>query len=200
MMKNVLLTAVIGIAAVAALLTGTVVVRTLAVTAPAVAEAAPPIQTDANLAARHLSEAIRMQTVSFGDGIKEKEKSAALQNMQRWMEQTYPNFHEAAGPEKFGDSLLFTWIGKDPNLPPVMLMAHMDVVPVVPGTEKDWAHAPFSGDVAGGFVWGRGAIDDKGQLVAILEAADRLASSGFQPQRTIMFAFGQDEEVGGSKG
>jgi carboxypeptidase PM20D1 len=76
----------------------------------------------------------------------------------------------------------------------------MDVVPVVPGTEKDWTHAPFAGDVAGGFVWGRGAIDDKGQMVSILEAAERLAISGFQPQRTIMFAFGEDEEVGGAKG
>jgi carboxypeptidase PM20D1 len=76
----------------------------------------------------------------------------------------------------------------------------MDVVPVVPGTEKDWSHAPFSGDVAGGYVWGRGSIDDKGCLIAILEAADRLAAKGFQPGRTIMFAFGQDEEVGGSKG
>jgi carboxypeptidase PM20D1 len=79
-------------------------------------------------------------------------------------------------------------------------MAHMDVVPVVPGTEKDWTHAPFSGDIADGFVWGRGAIDDKGSLIALLEAADALAATGFVPQRTILFAFGQDEEVGGGKG
>jgi len=82
-------------------------------------------------------------------------------------------------------------------LPPVMLMAHLDVVPVVPGTEKDWTHAPFSGDIAEGFVWGRGTLDDKGQLITILEAANRLAQNGFQPERTIMFAMGQDEEVGG---
>ena len=176
------------------------VARAVSVTAPAVAEAAPPVQVDPNLAARHFSDAIRMQTVSFGAGVKEKEKEAALDAMQNWMEQTYPAFHEAAGPEKFNHSLLFTWIGTNANLPPVLLMAHMDVVPVVPGTEKDWGHPPFSGDIAGGFVWGRGAIDDKGQLVAILEAAERLAESGYQPQRTIMFAFGEDEEVGGRKG
>jgi carboxypeptidase PM20D1 len=78
-----------------------------------------------------------------------------------------------------------------------MVMAHLDVVPVVPGTEKDWTHAPFSGDIAEGFVWGRGTLDDKGQLITILEAANRLAQGGFQPERTIMFAMGQDEEVGG---
>jgi len=73
-------------------------------------------------------------------------------------------------------------------------------VPVVPDTERSWLHAPFSGDVAGGYVWGRGAIDDKGPLISILEAAERLARAGFLPERTIMFAFGQDEEVGGRQG
>jgi len=176
------------------------VVRAASVGAPQTEAAAPPIAVDSNIVARHLQQATRFQTVSYGDGIKEKEKTQALEAMQTWMEQTYPNFHEAAGPERFGESLLFTWIGKDPNLKPVLLMAHMDVVPIVPGTEKDWRHAPFSGDIAEGFVWGRGTIDDKGQLIPILEAADFLAASGFQPQRTIMFAFGQDEEVGGGKG
>src|SRR5579872_1159638 len=199
--RDVMMKRVIGLVAVLVLIVpAAMIARAVSVSAPAVPDAAPPVQVDANLAARHLSEAIRMQTVSYGDGVKEKEKETALDAMQTWMEQTYPAFHEAAGPEKFNHSLLFTWIGTNANLPPVLLMAHMDVVPIVPGTEKDWSHAPFSGDIAGGFVWGRGAIDDKGQLVAILEAAERLAESGYQPQRTIMFAFGEDEEVGGGKG
>jgi carboxypeptidase PM20D1 len=120
--------------------------------------------------------------------------------MRTWLEQTYPAFHRVATREIVNKSLLFTWKGKNPNAPPILLMAHMDVVPVVPGTEKDWSHAPFSGDIADGFVWGRGAIDDKGCLITLLEAAERLAQSGFTPERTIMFAFGQDEEVGGDKG
>jgi carboxypeptidase PM20D1 len=191
---------VIGIGAILAVLLVFMVARTLMVPAPAVEAAAPPIAFDSNIVARHLSEAVKFQTISFGDGVKEKEKAVALNDMRLWMEQTYPYFHEAAGPEQFGDSLLFTWIGKNPNLPPVLLMAHLDVVPVVPGTEKDWTHAPFSGDIADGFVWGRGTLDDKGQLVSIVEAANRLAMMDFQPERTIMFAFGQDEEVGGGKG
>ena len=190
----------IGIAALLLVVLVIMVARTLMIAAPSEQAAAPPIPVDSNAVAQHLAQAVRFQTISYGDGIKENEKTMALEAMHGWMEQTYPYFHEAAGPEKFGESLLFTWIGKNPNLPPVMLMAHLDVVPVVPGTEKDWTHAPFSGDIADGFVWGRGTLDDKGQLVAILEAMNRLAMTGFQPERTIMFAFGQDEEVGGGKG
>ena len=192
-MKRIL----IGIGAAFGLLLAFMVVRTLMVPAPAMEAAAPPIAVDGNIVAQHLSQAVKFQTVSYGDGVKEEEKGKALDAMHQWMEATYPYFHEAAGPEVFDKSLLFTWIGKNPNLPPVMLMAHLDVVPVVPGTEKDWTHAPFSGDIAEGFVWGRGTLDDKGQLIAILEAANRLAQAGFQPERTIMFAMGQDEEVGG---
>src|SRR5262249_19070971 len=108
--------------------------------------------------------------------------------------------HGVTSREILGKTLLFTWKGANPDLAPVLLMAHMDVVPVVPGTDKQWQHDPFSGDIARGYVWGRGAIDDKGSLVCILEAAERLAAAGFTPAGTIMFSFGQDEEVGGSKG
>jgi len=78
--------------------------------------------------------------------------------------------------------------------------AAQDVVPVAPGTEKDWQHPPFDGVVADGFVWGRGSWDDKGNLYSILEAAEALAKAGFRPKRTIYFAFGHDEEVSGTRG
>ncbi|HEX3483858.1 MAG TPA: M20/M25/M40 family metallo-hydrolase [Micropepsaceae bacterium] len=188
---------IIGIGVVLVTLLAFMMGRTVMIAPPVQETAAPPIPVDSDMVAKHLAEAVKFQTVSYGDGIKEVEKSKALNDMRLWMEQTYPYFHEAAGPEQFGDSLLFTWVGKNPNLPPVLLMAHLDVVPVVPGTEKDWMHQPFSGDIAGGYVWGRGTLDDKGQLITILEAANRLAMMDFQPERTIMFALGQDEEVGG---
>jgi carboxypeptidase PM20D1 len=195
-MKRIL----IGLGAIVLVVLLFMVARTIMVPAPSTESAAPPIPVDSNAVAQRLAEAVRFQTVSYGDGIKETEKSKALNDMRLWMEQSFPYFHEAAGPEQFGNSFLFTWVGKNPNLAPVLLMAHMDVVPVVPGTEKDWTHAPFSGDIADGYVWGRGTLDDKGQLVAILEAANRLAMADYQPERTIMFAFGEDEEVGGNKG
>lgn len=191
----------VGAAAVVILLVAIVLVRTTMVAAPPTLHASPPpISVNSMDVARHLAAAIRFKTISYGNGVHDDQKNVQLDALRTWMEQTYPAFHRAATREIIGKSLLFTWKGKDLNAKPVLLMAHMDVVPVVPGTAKDWSHGPFSGDISDGFVWGRGAIDDKGCLITLLEAADRLAESGFTPERTIMFAFGQDEEVGGSEG
>jgi carboxypeptidase PM20D1 len=192
----------IGIAGTILLAAVIVIAHTLMLAAPPDRPAATPspIAVDSRSVAQHLAQAVRFRTISYGGGAGEAEKFAALDAMRAWMETTYPHFHKQAAREIMDHTLIFTWKGRDASLPPVLLMAHMDVVPVVPGTEKDWSHAPFSGDVAGGYVWGRGSIDDKGSLITMLEAAERLAAKGFVPTRTLMFAFGQDEEVGGSKG
>ena len=97
-----------------------------------------------------------------------------------------------------GGSLLYTWAGADPSAPALLLTAHQDVVPVEAGSEGKWSAPPFSGAVANGFVTGRGAIDDKSSLMAILEAIERLLARGYRPQRTIYLAFGHDEERGGT--
>jgi carboxypeptidase PM20D1 len=97
-----------------------------------------------------------------------------------------------------GHTLVYTWPGSDPSRPPIVLLAHHDVVPVTPGTERDWKHPPFDGVVAEGAVWGRGAVDNKGSLVALFEAIETLATSGFQPGRTVIIVSGHDEEAGGA--
>ncbi|HEY5337742.1 MAG TPA: M20 family peptidase [Rhizomicrobium sp.] len=192
---------IFGVVALVVIIAAIVLIRTVTIAVPAPLTAgAPPISVNSMEVAQHLAAAVRFKTISYGGGAHEDDKNAQLDALRSWMEQTYPYFHRVATREVIGKSLLFTWKGKNPNEAPILLMAHMDVVPVVPGTEKDWAHAPFSGDIAGGFVWGRGSIDDKGCLITILDAAERLAHDGFTPERTIMFAFGQDEEVGGSAG
>ena len=96
--------------------------------------------------------------------------------------------------------LLLTWEPADPGStrPAVLLYAHYDVVPA--GPDGGWSHPPFSGDLADGFVWGRGTLDDKGTLLGILEAAEGLLADGFQPRRTIYLAFGGDEETTGRLG
>jgi carboxypeptidase PM20D1 len=191
----------IGVGGVVVLIVAVVLIRTALVAAPPPLESSPPpISVNSMDVARHLAAAIRFKTISYGNGLHDDQKNAQLDALRAWMEQTYPAFHRAATREVIGKSLLFTWKGKNPNAKPILLMAHMDVVPVVPGTAKDWTHDPFGGDIADGFVWGRGAIDDKGCLITLLDAAERLAQSGFTPERTIMFAFGQDEEVGGREG
>ncbi|HEY4344318.1 MAG TPA: M20 family peptidase [Parvibaculum sp.] len=196
------------IGGILAVLAAVVIGRTLMLAPPlapgGASETAPASAEETARAAAHLGEAIQFQTISYQRGLKDEKaqaSAAALVQFRDFIAATYPAFSTAANREIVnGYSLLFTWEGSDPKLAPVLLMSHMDVVPVVPGTEKDWKHPPFSGAIADGSVWGRGAIDCKGSLISILEAADSLAAQGFKPKRTIMFAFGHDEEISGLDG
>jgi carboxypeptidase PM20D1 len=166
-------------------------------------EVPPPPETffEANeaVAATHLAQAIRFPTVAHEDpALFDAEAFAALHD---WLAQTYPATHASLEREVVGDaSLLYTWTGRDPSLPHLVLMGHMDVVPVDPGTEGDWTHAPFEGVMDDGFVWGRGALDDKVSVVAIMEAVEALVTEDFAPARTVHLAFGHDEERGGLEG
>jgi len=127
--------------------------------------------------------------------------SLAFYGLHHYLAETYPLVHSQLESETVAElSLLFRWPGTDRSLEPILLMGHLDVVPVIPGTEDDWTHPPFGGVQADGFVWGRGAMDDKSSVIGILEATERLLSEGFQPRRTVYLAFGHDEEVGGPNG
>jgi carboxypeptidase PM20D1 len=177
--------------------------RTLSFTAPPPpADVAIPDTSayaiNASTASVRLGEAIRFRTVSL---VQETEDRAQFEQFQAWMQQRYPAFHRAVRREVIGElSLLYTWEGSDPAQPPLLLLAHQDVVPVPDDTRAAWRVDPFGGVIRDDAVWGRGSIDDKGSLVAILEAAEFLAAQGKQPRRTILFAFGHDEEIGGDNG
>lgn len=193
---------------VLALLVVVVVARTLMLEPPVATETAErPAALSAEAtqrAALNLSKAIQLPTISWQrgqTGERAEASAAAFIGFRDFITAAYPAFTAATSREIVSDySLLFTWKGSDESLKPVLLMSHMDVVPVVPGTEGDWSHPPFAGEIADGVVWGRGAIDCKGSLIAILEAAETLAAQGFQPKRSIMFAFGHDEEISGLNG
>jgi carboxypeptidase PM20D1 len=161
--------------------------------------ALPRAAVDEQSAAARLAQAIRFRTVSnFQNPDQDAE---ALRGLQAHITSSFPAFHGAAKRELVnGYSLLYTWQGSDPKAAPIALLAHQDVVPIAPGTEKDWQQPPFDGVISDGFVWGRGSWDNKGNLYSILEAAERLAKDGFRPKRTIYFAFGHDEEVTGQRG
>lgn len=116
-------------------------------------------------------------------------------DLRAYMQQAWPRVFAAGEVEFIDHSLLVTLGGSDPTLKPVMLMGHMDVVPVVPGTEDDWTHAPFSGQVDDAYIWGRGAIDMKDQVAGILEAVEYALAHGWEHERTLLLAFGQDEET-----
>jgi carboxypeptidase PM20D1 len=117
------------------------------------------------------------------------------------LEQTYPLTHRELKIEKVnGYSLLYTWEGTRPELEPVMVMAHQDVVSADPASLDQWTHPPFAGLIADGFIWGRGTLDIKNQLIGIMEAAEILLARDYRPERTILFGLGHDEETGGVNG
>jgi carboxypeptidase PM20D1 len=146
-----------------------------------------------------LAGAIRLPTVSQIAG--PDADFTTFDALRRHLEGCFPWVFRTLTHEVVGDhSLLFTWSGEDPAAKPALLLAHLDVVPVESGTESAWSHGPFSGDIAQEFVWGRGTLDDKAGVMAILEAVELLLKQGFQPRRTVIVAFGHDEEIGGEAG
>ncbi|TNE38227.1 MAG: M20 family peptidase [Alphaproteobacteria bacterium] len=154
---------------------------------------------DVKAAVGRLAEAVRIPTISTGtnDPVAAEE----FDRLHLLINSSYPLVSQKLKREVVnGHSLLYTWEGSDPKLKPVLLMGHMDVVPVEKGTEGEWKHGPFSGEIADGAIWGRGTLDDKFSVFGILEAAELELKAGFQPERTIYFGFGHDEEVGGEKG
>jgi len=180
-----------------ALLLSVLLIRTatLGSRRPAVA-AVPAAAVDEDGVARRLAGGLRFRTVSTED--RAAVDAAPLQAFRGYLERSYPRLHAALRLERVGGaSLLYTWKGRQPELPALLLLAHQDVVPVEGGTEAGWAHPPFEGVIDSGYVWGRGAIDDKGNLFAILEAVEGLLAEGFAPERTLLLGFGHDEEVDG---
>jgi carboxypeptidase PM20D1 len=156
--------------------------------------AAAPVAIDTSVVAAHLSAAVRVATVSDPAAVD----PATFASFKALLAELYPTVHGKLTKEEIGGATLFSWPGSDAALPPALLLAHQDVVPVEPGSEKAWTHAPWSGEIAEGFVWGRGAMDDKASLIAILEAVEMLGKEGFVPKRTVLLGFGHDEEVGGT--
>ena len=149
--------------------------------------------------AEHLAGALKFKTISFQDSTQFDARE--FEGLQAYLRTTFPKLHVALKLTKVnGYGLLYEWTGSDPGLAPVVLLAHQDVVPVEPGTEARWNEPPFAGRIAGGYVWGRGALDDKGSLVGLLEAVEHLVAAGSKPRRTLYLAFGYDEEVGGRRG
>ena len=146
-----------------------------------------------------LAEAVRFKTVSYQD--RDRIDYGEFERFHQFLRDSYPRVYSQLKVETVaGHSLLMRWPGSDSTLAPILFTAHMDVVPVEPGTEQDWQHPAFAGVVADGRIYGRGTLDDKVGLLGLLEAAELLLAEGFTPRRTIVFAFGHDEEISGREG
>ncbi|QNU65638.1 M20/M25/M40 family metallo-hydrolase [Ruminiclostridium herbifermentans] len=148
---------------------------------------------------QRLSQALQIKTISY-ENMDMVDKSEFLK-FHTFIEKSFPNVHRVLVKETINDfGILFKWEGTETNQDSILLMAHMDVVPVEKETENEWCFEPFSGNISDGYVWGRGALDMKSQLMGILEAVEGLIINGFKPRKTIYLAFGHDEEVGGYLG
>ncbi len=195
-LKWSVLVLMIGVAGLA----GVLLARAYPGRAPEQGAAEPePLALDAQAAAQRLAEALTIPTVSHQDpalvDISQFERFFAF------MEAHYPRVHERLMRERVGEfSMLYTWPGADAGAEPVLMLAHIDVVPAPEETLDRWTHPPFGGEIADGYVWGRGAVDDKCSVLGILEAAEALLAAGFTPRGTVYFCFGGDEEVGGRRG
>ena len=192
--------ALIALLALAVLLAAALAVNTLGqrsrqIDVPALA----PVAVDEAAAGASLAAAVRTKTIS--DYFDPDRNAAEFDALHAHLQARYPRVHATLKRELVnGKSLLYTWQGSDANAKPIALMAHQDVVPIAPGTESLWTVPPFEGRLKDGFVWGRGAWDDKGNLIAEMEAVEMLLATGFSPKRTVYLIFGADEEVGGQRG
>lgn len=164
---------------------------------PEPVQAEPGLAVEGPQVAEHLAAAIRIPTLPL-DG----EGGSPERFTQLWetLERLYPRLHATLRCEPINThSRLYSWPGSGEG-DPLLLYAHIDVVPADPATLEGWTHPPFSGAVEDGFVWGRGALDMKSIAITLMEAVERLIKDGMQPSRTVYLAVGHDEETGGLQG
>jgi carboxypeptidase PM20D1 len=155
-----------------------------------------PVSDEAIL---NLLTAIKYRTVSYFDS--SRFDSTQFLGFHQYLVSAYPLIHQMLDREVVnGYSLLYTWTGRDTSRKSLILTAHMDVVPVEEETLQQWTSDPFTGTVRDGWIQGRGAVDNKMNVIAILESVENLLKSGYSPERTVYLVFGHDEEMGGRKG
>ena len=123
---------------------------------------------DGEGAAARLSAAIRCKTINYFD--HSRTDYTEFDKLHAHIKASYPNIMRVGTFERIGHhAVLITIPGSDASLRPCLYMSHQDVVPVVEGTEQDWTHPAFSGDIADGYIWGRGTLDIKEQVFGVLD-------------------------------
>lgn len=151
-----------------------------------------PVPVDTAGITKRMQSIIRAKTVSYREA--EKEDAKAFEAFPGLLRALYPRLHAALVQERIGPrGLLYRWPGKESGAPSVF-MSHYDVVPA---DSARWQKPPFDAVLEAGVLWGRGTLDTKGTLLAILEAAEMLLAEGFVPAHDIYLAFGGDEEIQG---
>jgi carboxypeptidase PM20D1 len=128
----------------------------------------------------------------------DEEAEAPLIRFQEFLVRVYPLFHKIAerrAPDPY--AVIYRWPGRQPRGKPPLFLAHYDVVPA---EAECWEAGPFDAEPRNGYIYGRGTLDMKNSLIALMEAAEALCAEGFRPREDIWFAFGGDEERAGVLG
>jgi carboxypeptidase PM20D1 len=148
---------------------------------------------------QNFSNSIQIKTISPEN--KKDFDSISFLKFSSFLQKTYPLTDSILEKQTFNSfSFLYKWKGSNIRLKPIVLMAHLDVVPVIDENLSDWKKNPFGGDIINDTIWGRGTIDDKISVISIMESIEMLLIKGFIPKRTIYISFGHDEEIGGLNG
>lgn len=194
-MKKILLTLLAIILVIAAILT----INTLSLSSKQVEPDSLDAMDFPKMAYQNLSKAIQFKTISYSeDAIPD---STAFNGFHQFLRDTYPLVHQNLSLDTISEySLLYTWRGTDASKKPIILMSHQDVVPVDQPTLADWEAPPFEGRITDTHIIGRGTLDDKSSLIALMESIETLLKENFKPSQTIYLAFGHDEELGGENG
>lgn len=151
-----------------------------------------------------LAKSIRIPTISHDEDSNEQTDEDEFLKLHDLLRKEFPLVHSAKHinietVNKY--SLLYEWVGANSKLAPVVICAHLDVVPAYQA--KRWQHGPFSGyiDEEKELVWGRGAIDNKHNVITQLAAIEQILGQGRQQlEQTVYFVYGHDEESGGMEG
>lgn len=149
------------------------------------------------------SNSLKIATESFDDlgSIEEDDRWKIFGEFHEYLHESFPKVYSTAELHKINTyGLVYILRGSNSTLKPLMLTAHQDVVPVPEETVKDWKYPPYSAHFDGEFIWSRGSADCKDTLIGSLEALEFLLDQGFQPKRTVVLAFGFDEEISGHQG
>lgn len=154
---------------------------------------------DLENAVENLSQAIQFKTISYADYDRVDYK--IYDEFLDFLKNSYPNVHRVCKQEMINEYCpVYILESKTKGKKPILLLGHYDVVPVGKTNEAHWEEEPFSGAVKDGFIWGRGTLDDKNQVIAVMEAIEHMILEGIKFDRDIYMVFGFDEEVGGKRG
>ncbi|KAH7929097.1 carboxypeptidase S [Leucogyrophana mollusca] len=149
-----------------------------------------------------LGGAVQIPSESYDDNepVGQDPRWEIFAKLHEHLEITFPLVYEKLKVTKVNTyGLVFHWQGST-QAKPILITAHQDVVPVEPSTISQWEHDPYSGYYDGTWIWGRGSCDDKGDLIQQLLSVNALLEGGFAPSRTLVLAYGFDEESAGEQG